>query len=228
MKKLIIIPARKGFKGLPGKNTKLLGGKPLISYSIEYAMEIKEDDDVVCVTTDDDIVIEIAKSYRLEVPFKRPDHLASDSASTYNVLIHALNYFEEQGLCFDAVVLLQPTSPLRDIEDFKNMLDEFDDDCDMVVSVRKAKDNPYFTLFEENINGYLEPSKKGHFDTRQESPVVYAYNGSLYLIRVTSLRKSDLRGFTKIRKTIMPEQRSIDIDNMGDWILAEFFLNQLL
>ena len=228
MKKLIIIPARKGSKGLPGKNTKLLGGKPLISYSIEYAMDIKEDDDVVCVTTDDDIVIEIAKSYRLEVPFKRPDHLASDSASTYNVLIHALNYFEEQGLCFDAVVLLQPTSPLRDIEDFKNMLDEFDDDCDMVVSVRKAKDNPYFTLFEENINGYLEPSKKGHFDTRQESPVVYAYNGSLYLIRVTSLRKSDLRGFTKIRKTIMPEQRSIDIDNMGDWILAEFFLNQLL
>lgn len=226
MKKLIIIPARKGSKGLPGKNTKLLGSKPLISYSIEYAIEIKGDNDVICITTNDDSVIEIAKSYGLEVPFKRPENLASDSASTYNVIIHSLNYFEEKEEKFDAVLLLQPTSPFRSVEDFKSMLNEFDEDCDMVVSVKKVKDNPYFNLFEENTSGYLEPSKNGHFNTRQECPTVYAYNGSLYLIRVASLLKSDLGGFTKIKKTIMPEERSIDIDTMRDWILADFFLNQ--
>jgi CMP-N,N'-diacetyllegionaminic acid synthase len=225
MRTLIIIPARAGSKGLPGKNTKLLGGKPLVSYTIEYALQIKDLNDTICVTTNDDDVIEIAVNYHLDIPFKRPEELASDSASSNDVIMHAISYYESQNQFFDAVLLLQPTSPFRVQDDFYRLKEQFDDDCDMAVSVKKAKENPYFSLFEEDVDGYLEKSKKGNFSTRQESPPVYAYNGSMYLIRISSLKKSQLHGLHNIRKMVMPDERSVDIDTMQDWVVAEYFLN---
>src|SRR5215469_16971392 len=118
MRILMIITARAGSKGLPGKNTKMLGGKPLVAYTIEFAQKVKTDNDVICVSTNDDTVIEVAKSYGLDVPFKRPEELASDTAGSYDVILHALNHFEAKGQFFDAVLLLQPTSPFRVVEDF--------------------------------------------------------------------------------------------------------------
>jgi CMP-N,N'-diacetyllegionaminic acid synthase len=224
VKVLIIIPARAGSKGLPGKNTKLLGDKPLISYTIEYALKIKNADDAICVTTNDDDVIEIARSYHLDVPFKRPEELASDHSSSNDVIMHALNYYESQKQFFDAVLLLQPTSPFRIQDDFDRLKEQFTDDCEMAVSVKNIKENPYFSIFEESPEGYLEKSKKGNFSTRQECPPVFAYNGSMYLIRLSSLKKTHLHGFKNIKKMIMPAERSIDIDTIEDWIMAEYIL----
>lgn len=223
MKKLILIPARKGSRGLLGKNVKPLGGKPLITYSIEYALSICDQDDLICISTDDDEVISIAESHNLIVPFKRPDELSSDFASTEDVMRHAVHFFENQELFFDLIVLLQPTSPFREKIDFQQVVDAYDDDCDMVVTVKESKDNPYFNLFEEDKLGYLKKSKEGDFRRRQDCPPIFAYNGSIYLIRSTSLKETRMVHFKKIRKVIMPMERSIDIDTISDWLLAEFY-----
>lgn len=224
MKILYLIPARAGSKGLPGKNTRLLNGKALVEYSIDFALENATVQDEICISSNDEDVILISEKAGLRVPFKRPDELSSDSASSYKVILHALNFYRNIGKTFDAVLLLQPTSPFREKEDFKKLIAEFSDNCDMVVTVKEAKENPYFTLFEEDKQGLLVKSKAGNFQRRQDCPPVYAYNGSMYLMSTKSLAESEIQGFNKIRKVVMPEKRSIDIDTMADWVLAEYFL----
>lgn len=224
---LILIPARAGSKGLPGKNIKFLGGLPLIAHTLEFALEIKTETDVVCVSSNDDEVLTIARNYEgVDVPFKRPEELASDHAGSYEVIMHALNFYEELGIKFERVLLLQPTSPFRNVEDYNNITELYSSDCDMVVSVSISKNNPYFNLFEENNNGYLKKSKESDIIRRQDCPEVYAFNGSFYLINIESLKKTGLNEFDKVIKCVMPEERSIDIDNMKDWKIAEFLLKE--
>lgn len=225
MRILYLIPARKGSKGLPGKNTKLLRGKPLIEYSIDFALNNLKIDDELCISTNDEAVIEIAKSKGITIPFIRPEELANDSASSHDLIIHAINQYEKLNQTFDAVLLLQPTSPFRIQDDFTNLIKEYSVDTDMVVSVKLAKENPYFTLFEENSEGFLNKSKMGYFDRRQDCPEVFAFNGSMYLINIESIKKSRLTELKNIKKIIMPEERSVDIDTLADWTLAEFYLN---
>jgi len=221
---LFLIPARSGSKGLPGKNTKLLGNKSLIEYSIEFALENLTENDELCISTNDPFVVEIAMKRGISIPFIRPDHLSNDNASSYDVIIHALNHYESISKKFDAILLLQPTSPFRKKEDYQNLLQEFDSKVDMVVSVKTSKENPYFTLFENTSDGFIEKSKSGIFERRQDCPEVYAFNGSMYLMRVEALKKLKLGEFKKIKKIIMPEDRSVDIDTLADWSLAEFYL----
>lgn len=114
MEILYIIPARGGSKGIPRKNIKLLAGRPLICYSIDVARALTSDENI-CVSTDDNEIIRVVEEYGLKVPFKRPDYLATDTATTNDVLLHALEYYEAQGKQYDVIVLLQPTSPLRKI-----------------------------------------------------------------------------------------------------------------
>ena len=104
------------------------------------------------------------------------------------------------------------------------MIAAYTDDLDMVVSVKQSKENPYFNLFEENSEGYLIKSKAGNFSRRQDCPQVLAYNGSMYLINTSSVKKYSFSEFSKIKKVIMPDERSIDIDTYADWKLAEFYL----
>jgi CMP-N,N'-diacetyllegionaminic acid synthase len=226
MRILYLIPARKGSKGLPGKNIKILGNKPLIEYSIDFALENIKLGDELCISTNDCEVVRIAKCKGVSIPFIRPEELSNDTASSYDVLLHALNFYEGLGKKFDAILLLQPTSPFRNSIDFNKMINEFDFDTDMVVSVKLSKENPYFNLFEENQNGLLKKSKDGNFLRRQDCPTVYAFNGSMYLINTNSIKKSTLIEFKKIKKIVMPEERSIDIDTLVDWTLAEFYLNK--
>ena len=228
MKTLILIPARAGSKGLVGKNTKLLGKLPLIAYSILFAKKIAREGDVICISTNDIDVVKIAAQYKLPVPFIRPEELASDTAGSYEVIMHALDYYEQQGLHFDAILLLQPTSPFREMEDFRNMSSLYSNDCDMVVSVNISKNNPYFNLFEQDEQGYLKKSKESTSYRRQDCPDVFAFNGSMYLMNSASLKRTNIQGFTKIIKSIMPDERSIDIDNMKDWKIAEYFLKQTI
>lgn len=226
MKILYIIPARAGSKGLPGKNTKSLLGKPLIVYSIEFALKHLKHGDEICISTNDEKIINIAKEMGIDVPFIRPEELSNDTANSYNVITHAINYYEKQRKFFDFVLLLQPTSPLRNDEDFENLIHNYEVDIDMVVSVKFTKENPYSTLFEENELGYLSKSKPGDFFRRQECPPVYAFNGSMYLMKISSLKKTNIQGFQKIKKIVMPEERSVDIDTMADWVVVEYYLKE--
>ena len=134
---LFVITARGGSKGLPGKNIKDLCGKPLIAYSIDVARAFTDDENI-CVSTDSEEIKQVVEQYGLKVPFLRPDYLATDTATSNDVLVHAVNFFKEQGREYKKLVLLQPTSPLRTSEDVKGAMELFRDDIDMVVSVMKS------------------------------------------------------------------------------------------
>lgn len=226
-KYLVIIPARGGSKGIPGKNIKPLNGKPLICYTIDAARSIV-DDSHICVSTDDDSIIAVVEQYGLKVPFKRPECLATDTASTYDVLLHALHFYEERGECFDAIILLQPTSPFRTGEHVKEALAFYSKEIDMVVSVKETDSNPYYVCFEENSQGMLEISKgDGQYIRRQDCPHVYEYNGAIYIINPDSLKREPLSRFSKRKKYVMDKEHSLDLDTMLDWQIAEFLINDI-
>ncbi len=223
---LYIIPARGGSKGIPHKNIKLFGGKPLIQYAIETARQLTKDENI-CVTTDDDEIISTVEKIGLKVPFKRPDSLATDHSSSYDVIMHAINFYEQQGKHYDAIVLLQPTSPFRSVNDVKACIEKYSPEYEMVVSVKNASSNPYYDCFESDSNGYLTPSKgDGNISRRQDAPKVYEYNGAVYVMNVEALKKGTYNLFHKIGFVEMDETHSVDLDTMFDWKVAELMLNE--
>lgn len=228
MKPLVIIPARGGSKGIPHKNIKPLGGKPLICYAIDTAREITSDENI-CVSTDDDVIIKVVEDYGLKVQFKRPEYLATDNAGTNGVLLHALDFYEQNGNHYDVIILLQPTSPFRRAEDVIEAVKLYDDSVDMVTSVMTAKCNPYYDGYEDNEEGFLSISKgDGTIERRQDAPKVWQQNGAVYVINPEQLKAKGLAGMTKIRKYVMDELHSVDLDNMLDWKIAEIILEEKL
>tara|TARA_Y100000590_G_scaffold141270_3_gene162069 strand:- start:12592 stop:13194 length:603 start_codon:yes stop_codon:yes gene_type:complete len=196
MKSLVIIPARGGSKRLPGKNIKLLNGKPLIQYTIEYARKIF-DDDIICMTTDSVEIKKVVENIGLKVPFLRPKEFAKDSSSTDDVIRHTLKWYNKKNYKPEIIILLQPTSPFRKIEDIKKALKKFSNEIDMVVSV-----------------------KKGYKDKLE-------YNGSLYIINVNSIIKKNINQFTKVKKYVMHNPIfSIDIDTDLDWKDAKNIISE--
>lgn len=225
MKILYLIPARAGSKGLPGKNIKILNGKSLINHSIDFARNFTSDENI-CLSTDSSEIIDCALANNYKVPFTRPSFLSTDRASTNDVILHALKYYESNNKFFDLVVLLQPTTPFRKKEDLKNMLNHWDKEIDLIVSVKESHDSPYFSLFEENSYNFLEKSKKSNITRRQDCPKVYAFNGSLYIYNVKSLKNKQVN---KIKKYLIKDPiYSIDIDNYFDWLVAETVINNKL
>lgn len=222
MKLLFLIPARGGSKGLSNKNIKILNGKPLIAYSIEAALTTLPKG-IVCVSTDSEEIRDIAKKYGAEVPFLRPEKLASDTATSEDVIKHSLEFYRDIGLEFDFVVMLQPTSPLRKSKDIINALKLVDEQTELIVSVKETDSNPYYVLFEENSHGILEPTKKGTFTRRQDCPKVYELNGAIYIINVKMFLQKGYRGL-KMEKYEMEKINSIDIDDIWDFKFAEFFV----
>ncbi len=226
MKTLYVIPARGGSKGIPGKNIKPLAGKSLIEYSIDVARALANDEDI-CVTTDDNAIIETVERTGLKVPFVRPAELSTDQSGTYEVLLHALDFYESKGVHYDTMVLLQPTSPFRTVDDVKACIELYSDDIDMVVSVKQAATNPYYNAFEIDDNGFLHISKgEGNYTRRQDAPKVWEYNGAVYVINVESLRKMPLGKFTRRRMYEMSAERSIDLDTPTDWLIAETIITK--
>ena len=221
MKILVIIPARGGSKGIPHKNIKPLNGKPLIHYTIDEAREIVSDDDI-CVSTDDPEIIKCVEDYGLKVPFVRPEELATDTAGTYEVLLHALNFYEKQGRHYDVVLLLQNTSPFRKAEQIKEALKLYTPDVDMVVSVKECAANPYYCVFEENSEGYLHVCKgDGNIFRRQDAPKVYEYNGAIYIMNAEKIKTTHMHKMQKRVKYVMDNLSSFDLDTMWDWEMAE-------
>lgn len=225
---LVIIPARGGSKGIPGKNIKHLGGKPLIYYAIDVARAIV-DDTHICVSTDDDQIIRVVEQYGLSVPFIRPTELATDTAGSYGVLLHALSFYESKGEHFDAVVLLQVTSPFRTVNHVREALNLYNKDLDMVVSVKETDSNPYYLCFEEDTEGMLHISKgDGHYTRRQDCPPVYEYNGAIYIINPERMKAMPLNKFKKRVKYVMDREHSVDLDTMMDWMIAEYMITNKL
>ncbi len=222
---LIIIPARGGSKGIPRKNIKLLNGKPLIYYTIDTARAITADENI-CVSTDDEEIKFVVESYGMKVPFLRPDELSTDTAGTYEVLLHALDFYEKQGRKYNAILLLQTTSPFRTAEQVIEALQLFDNsNADMVVSVKECPANPYFNVFEEDRDGYLHVCKgDGNIFRRQDAPKVYEYNGAIYIMDAHTLKHTHMHMMQHRVKYVMDAESSFDLDTMQDWQMAEMML----
>jgi N-acylneuraminate cytidylyltransferase len=223
LKYLVIIPARGGSKGVPGKNIRPLNGKPLIHYTVEAARSLFNDSDI-CVSTDSDEIKKVVEQIGLKVPFIRPKELSQDSSGSHEVILHALDFYEKKGFEPEAVILLQPTSPLRTAKHIDEAVKLFGPSLDMVVSVKESSSNPYYNLFEEDSSGFLKKSKKGSFVRRQDCPPVWEYNGAIYVINVNSIKKNRLHKLSNIKKYVMDDISSIDIDTELDFKLAEFIM----
>lgn len=226
MKPLVVIPARGGSQRLPRKNILPLAGKPMIQHTIEAAREVF-DDSVICVSTDDNEIKYVSEQDGFKVPFVRPKELATATADTRSVLIHAYEHYKDfKKYEADLIVLLQPTSPLRKGHHIEEALKLFSDELDMVVSVKETDANPYFVLFEENDVGYLEKSKEGNYSRSQDCPKVYELNGAIYIINLKSLLQYQPTDFKRIVKYIMDNNISIDIDTEVDFKLAELLFEK--
>jgi N-acylneuraminate cytidylyltransferase len=220
---LVIIPARGGSKGVPGKNIRPLKGKPLIHYTVEAARSLFNDSDI-CISTDSNEIKDVVENIGLKVPFLRPKELSQDNSGSHEVILHALDFYEKKGFEPEAVILLQPTSPLRTAKHIEEAVKLFGPSLDMVVSVKESSSNPYYNLFEEDSSGFLKKSKKGSFVRRQDCPPVWEYNGAIYVINVNSIKKNRLHNLSNIKKYVMYDISSIDIDTELDFKLAEFIM----
>lgn len=219
---LYIIPARGGSRGIPGKNIKLLAGKPLIHYSIEVARAVAPDSHII-VTTDSEEIAAVAEQTGLSVTYRRPSELASDTAGSREVMLHAMDWADAQGVAYDCVCLLQPTSPLRSVSDVKACLNAYSSDIDMAVSVVEAASNPYYNCFEADPGtGYLHVSKgDGLYTRRQDAPPAWEYSGAVYVINPQSLRQMPMGAFKRRVAVPMARERAIDLDTPLDWVIAE-------
>lgn len=224
---LAIIPARGGSKGIPGKNIKLLGGKPLLQYTVEAARESKLLSRVI-VSTEDSAIIEVAKALGVEVPFVRPAHLATDNSGSLEVVQHALTFFKEQEEFFDAVCLLQPTTPFREKGSIDEALQQFiNRGVDSLVSVREvpAEYNPHW-VFEADDQGclYIATGEQKIIKRRQELPKAYFRDGSLYVTKTpVILQQNSLYG-NSIGYVVSKGNHYVNLDTMKDWEWAEKLL----
>ena len=225
---LYIIPARGGSKGIPGKNIKNLCGRPLIAYAIDVARECASDERNIILSTDSAKIADTGRSLGLEVGYMRPAELATDTGGSREVILDAMDWADRQGIVYDCVVLLQPTSPMRNADDVRGALALYSDDIDMVVSVTEAASNPYYNCFEiDPESGFLHVSKgDGRLTRRQDAPKAWEYNGAVYVINPQSVRRSGLGGFAARVPFVMPRERSIDLDSPLDWTVAELLMKQ--
>lgn len=223
-KVLGIIPARGGSKGVPGKNIRPLAGKPLIAWTIEAAAKSKYLDRLI-VTSDDEAIIQTSLACGADVPFVRPAHLAQDDTPGIAPVLHAMDKLPE----YDYIVLLQPTSPLRNAQDIDTCIERFAvTAAEAVVSVTEQEKSPYW-MFEVGEAGKLEPIM-GKTDTsrRQDLPRVYALNGAVYVSSAEVLKRTESFLTDNTEAYIMPKERSIDIDTVIDFRICEMILKERL
>lgn len=220
---LYIIPARGGSKGIPRKNIKPLCGRPLIAYTVDAARGAAAvTGGTVLLSTDDAEIADTVRSLGLDVPYMRPAALATDTSGSREVILHAMDWADARGIKYDCVVLLQPTSPFRTADDILACMAALGEADDMAVTVTPAHDNPYYTIFETAPDGTLHISKgDGRYTRRQDAPAAWVYNGAVYVIRPDSIRRMAMGDFPRRVPSVMPAERSVDLDNEIDWLVAE-------
>jgi CMP-N,N'-diacetyllegionaminic acid synthase len=224
MKILGIIPARGGSKGVPNKNIKQLNGKPLIAYTAEVALKSRFLSKVI-VSTDDEKIAEVARSLGLEVPFMRPSTLARDASPTLPVVKHALEFFKDKGESFDAVCLLQVTSPMRTFDLLEQCLLKFiSNKQDSLISVIKVEDhfNPHW-MFKENEEGGLSVAtgEKQIIPRRQELPDAFYRDGSVYITKADVIVNQGSLYGSSVGFVVNEVKTNVNIDTLEDWKSAE-------
>ena len=220
---LAFIPARGGSKGIPHKNIIDLNGHPLISYSITEALKSKYIDKVL-VSTDDEKIASVAREYGAAVPFLRPEELASDKAKTIDAVLHAIDFLSQNGEIYDTFVLLQPTQPLRTVEDIDGAIEEYmGNKCVPLVSVSPVDDHPLLirTIKDGKLETLLNQSSTCR---RQDMPQYYKVNGCIYINEINQIDENTSFNDNKL-PFIMPKERSVDIDDYSDLKMAEYYLN---
>jgi CMP-N,N'-diacetyllegionaminic acid synthase len=219
------ICARGGSKGLPGKNIRPFAGRPLIAHTIAQALACPAIDGVY-VSTDDERIAEVARQAGATVPYLRPAELATDQAGKLPAVEHLVRRLEAAGEPIARIVDLQPTSPLRQPADITGALAVADraDLPQLVVSVREAADNPYFNLVEQGADGLVRLSKGAGNARRQDTPTVFALNGSIYVWQRAALTHAAVHGLWSVRIAAypMPRWKSVDIDDLEDFEQAEW------
>jgi CMP-N-acetylneuraminic acid synthetase len=228
MKIIAFIFARGGSKGLPGKNIRLLAGKPLIAWSIEHALAVSRIDRVI-VSTDSLEIAKVARQYGAEVPFIRPAELSGDDCPEWLAWRHALNYFREAEGVFPGVMVSVPTTaPLRLPIDIENCLNEYEQgNADVVISVTEAHRSPYFNMVKNKANGNVElviPTKL-HIERRQNAPPVYDMTTVCYVACPEFVMAHSAIFDGRVRAVHVPIERSVDIDTLFDFKLAESLIN---
>ncbi len=228
---LCIIPARSGSKGLPGKNTRILGGKPLIAWTIEWALKSKYPMDII-FTTEDKQIADIARHYGAEVPFIRPKKLAEDETSSLDVLLHALRETEKiKNKKYDFVIFMQPTSPFRHTEIIEKAIELIIENpqVDSAVGVQPVKDaHPFWALRKEEGKMLYYMDIKDRPMRRQDLPDAFHLNGSIHITRrhYFDTAKNPMPAFASPFVGIeMKEWEGVNIDTLQDWLWAEFVLN---
>lgn len=229
MRILAIIPARGGSKGVPGKNIKLLGGKPLLQYTYESAQSSLCISRII-LSSEDEKIIACAQSIGLEVPFVRPIELSQDSTPTISVIQHAVKALAEHGEHYDAVLILQVTSPFRRTLDIDNAIKRYiDSQADSLISVLKVPHeyNPHW-CFESDENGFLQiaTGEKTIIPRRQQLPQSFHRDGSIYIVSTGVLMNCDTLFGEKIAFYEMAPERYVNIDTMQDWEKAEMLINK--
>lgn len=219
MKILGIIPARGGSKGVPGKNIKLLGELPLLAYTAKSALASKQLSKVI-LSTDSPSIAAVAQHYGIEIPFLRPETLATDTASSIAVVQHAVSYLENQGEFFDAVCLLQPTSPFRPKGFIDLAIQKFiHDDVDALVSVLPVPHefNPHW-VFEPNEKGLLQiaTGEQEIIKRRQDLPPAYFRDGALYITKTSVIKEGSFYG-AKLSYIENNPAFYVNIDTEADW-----------
>jgi len=227
-KTLAFIPARSGSKGVKDKNIKALCGKPLILYTVEAATQSNLFSRVF-VSTDSSMYAEIIRSAGIDVPFLRAGQLSGDTSSVWDAVSEALSFFQKEfGETYDSVCLLQPTSPLRTCKEISEAYALFKArNADSVISVTEAEHSPllYNVLNDEkSLENFISTEVRD--SPRQKLPIFYKINGAIYWVKTATLGKRlDLYGKASYAY-IMPQEKSIDIDNQMDFLIAEMILKK--
>ncbi|MBA6353600.1 cytidylyltransferase domain-containing protein [Colwellia sp. BRX9-1] len=225
---LAIIPARAGSKRLPKKNSRILIDKPLIQWTIEAALSCNLIDNVM-VSTDDPIIAALSKKLGVNIPFLRPDELSQDNSTTFDVIKHTIEHYKKIGEVYDYILLLQPTSPLRNLNHILESIKLLGQkNADAIVSVCKTEHSPLWanTLNDDgNMDFFINEEIRNK--RSQELPDYYRLNGAIYLVRVKCLIEENSMFLSKnIYAYRMSSIDSVDIDTEIDFKFAELIIKE--
>jgi CMP-N,N'-diacetyllegionaminic acid synthase len=228
-KYLAIIPAREGSKRLPNKNILNIAGKPLIIWTIEAALQSNYIDEIV-LSTDSQKIADIGMTHGLKIPFLRPKELGTDNTTTVDVIRHAVEFYKTNlSIEFENVILLQPTSPLRETIDIDNAIMYFEDkQANAIISVTECDHSPLWAgKLPDDFSMINFLDKEIKEKRSQELPVYYRLNGAIYIWKVEELLKENNYFLKeKIYAYQMEKNKSIDIDSKFDFDIADFLLTK--
>jgi N-acylneuraminate cytidylyltransferase len=225
MKTFAFIFARGGSKGVPGKNIRILDGKPLLAHSIMVAQDIVEVSRIF-VSTDDQDIADVGIKYGAEI-INRPTELAQDDSPEWLAWLHAIEWLESKGEYFDRFVSLPTTSPLRNKSDVINCLNLLDKQTDVVVTMTDTSRSPYFNMVtEENSYIKLLNESKEDYSRRQDVPLAYDMTTVAYVSRPDFIKNNNKIFDGKVKAVIIPKERAVDIDDEIDFEIAKMLMKK--